>query len=265
MYAHAAAPAGEFAFDADRAAARWARLHAADAEPLPASRAVLHAWALFHAGRFEEAAAAGLAAGDAGVTVANKAMALHAHHVEPDECRRLALFQQVAERAAAQARRHPRDPAAWYWHGYALGRYSQGISVARALAQGLGPTVKHSFEQTLRLQPAHADAHVALGAFHAEIVHKLGAVVGGLTYGASRRVSLEMFGAGLRIHPDSAIGWIESAQALQRLDGDAADAEVRARLARAADIEPADAAERYSVLHARALLAQTTSGAIPAG
>jgi hypothetical protein len=64
---------------------------------------------------------------------------------------------QVAERAQAQAAQS-RQPNAWYWHAYALGRYSQGISVAKALAQGLGGKVKNRWRQP-SLSAPHADAH----------------------------------------------------------------------------------------------------------
>ena len=61
---------------------------------------------------------------------------------------------------------------------YALGRYSQGISVAKALAQGLGGKVKNALETTIKLAPKHADAHIALGAFHAEVIDKVGSLLG---------------------------------------------------------------------------------------
>ena len=54
----------------------------------------------------------------------------------------------------------PDNCQALYWQAYALGRYSQGISVARALAQGLGGKVKGALERVIELQPHHADAHV---------------------------------------------------------------------------------------------------------
>jgi hypothetical protein len=41
-------------------------------------------------------------------------------------------------------------------------------------------------EATLRLDEQHADAHCALAAFQAEVIDKVGALVGRLSYGASR-------------------------------------------------------------------------------
>ncbi|MBP7412970.1 MAG: hypothetical protein KA932_03670, partial [Giesbergeria sp.] len=181
--------AGHYRYDSASLKKKWPRLHAGDAEPVPQDGAVLQAWVLFHNGQFQQATEAGLAAGGAGITVANKATAIHANYLEKKEKTRLDLFLQVAERAAAQAAREPRNANAWYWHAYALGRYSQGISVAKALAQGaqgLGSKVKDALERTIALAPAHADAHIALGAFHAEVIDKVGALIGGMTYGARK-------------------------------------------------------------------------------
>ena len=55
------------------------------------------------------------------------------------------------------------------------------VGVAKALAQGIAGKVKTSLDSALKLQPKHADAHIALGAYHAEIIGKVGSLVGGLT------------------------------------------------------------------------------------
>ena len=100
-----------------------------------------------------------------------------------------------------------------------LGRYSQDISVAKALAQGIGGKVKDGLEQALKLEPKHADAHIALGTYHAEIIDKVGAMVGGLTYGAKKDAGVEHFQKALKLNPDSAIARIEYANGLVMLFG----------------------------------------------
>lgn len=60
---------GQYRFTADSVSRHWLRLHAGDAEPLPADECVVQAWVLLHNGDFEGATAAGLAAGGRGVTV----------------------------------------------------------------------------------------------------------------------------------------------------------------------------------------------------
>jgi len=174
---------GDYQFEAGSLHKQWPRLHAGDAEPLPKDPEVLQAWVLFHNGEFRMAAEAGLKAGGDGITAANKATAIYANYLEKKEKNRLDLFMAVAQRAEAQTAQDPKNANAWYWQAYALGRYSQGISVAKALAQGLGTKVKEALEKTIKLQPKHADAHIALGAFHAEVIDKVGALIGGILMG----------------------------------------------------------------------------------
>ncbi len=246
---------GDFQYDEAGVARAWHRLHAGDAEPLPTDAKVLHAWALYHNGEFQQAFEAGLAAGEAGATVANKAACIYANYLEKKEKARLALFQEAAHRAQAQAAAHPAQPAAWYWQAYALGRYSQGISVAKALAQGLGSRVKEALERTIRLEPRHADAHIALGTFHAEVIDKVGTLIGGMTYGAKKETGLRMFQEALRLYPEAPIALIEYANGLVMLEGDAKLKEARALYARAAAMQPLDAEEWLDVELARAELA----------
>ena len=246
--------AGHYRYDSASLKKKWPRLHAGDAEPVPQDGAVLQAWVLFHNGQFQQATEAGLAAGGAGITVANKATAIHANYLEKKEKTRLDLFLQVAERAAAQAAREPRNANAWYWHAYALGRYSQGISVAKALAQGLGGKVKDSLEKAIALSPKHADARIALGAFHAEVIDKVGSLIGGMTYGAKKDAGLKLFQEALKLNPGSAIAMIEYANALVMLEGDKKMKEATALYEKAAAAEPMDAMERLDVEMARAEL-----------
>ena len=246
--------AGEYAFDAAAVRKHWARLHAGDAEPLPQDPQVLQAWALFHAGEFQKAAEAGLKAGGEGLTVANKATCIHANYLEKKEKTKLDLFMEVAQRAEAQAARDPKNANAWYWQAYALGRYSQGISVAKALAQGLGGKVKEALERAIKLQPRHADAHVALGAFHAEVIDKVGTLIGGMTYGAKKETGLKLFQDALKLNPGSAIAMIEYANGLVMLEGERKMKEATRLYEQAAASQPADAMERLDVALALAEL-----------
>ena len=246
--------AGDYQFDAASVKKQWARLHTGDAEPLPKDAEVLKAWALFHNGDFQKAAEAGLKAGGSGTTVANKATAIYATYLEPKEKTKLDLFMEVAARAEAQAAETPDNANAWYWHAYALGRYSQGISVAKALAQGLGGKVKESLEKAIKLSPRHADAHIALGAFHAEVIDKVGSLIGSMTYGAKKDTGLKLFQEALRLNPGSAIAMVEYANAMVMLDGDKKIKEATKLYEQAAAAAPVDAMERLDVEMAKAEL-----------
>ncbi len=229
----------------------WLRLHAGDAEPLPGDAAVLAAWALFHAGDFRGAFDAGLAAGGAGITVANKAQAMHATYLEKSDARKLAMFLEVAARAERQAGSQPGNANAHYWRAYALGRYSQVISVVKALAQGLGGKIRSSLQTAIERAPAHADAHIALGTFHAEVIDKVGKLLG-RAQGADGNLGLAMFRRALALNPASAIARVEYATALVMIEGERRHAEAEQLYAQAAACKPMDAVERLDVELARA-------------
>jgi tetratricopeptide (TPR) repeat protein len=229
----------------------WEALHRGDCEPFPKDPGVQEAWRLFHQGKFAEAVAAGLAVGGAGITAANKAQAIYANGLEPREAAKIALFEEVMKRAEAQARAEPKNANAHYLYAYAAGRYSQRISVAKALAQGYGGRIRAALEAALALQPKHADAHVAMGAWHAEIIDKAGALVGGLTYGAKKDAGEEHFRKALKLAPDSPIACIEMANGLVMLHGRSKVEEAGRLYARAAAMKPRDAMEAIDVEAAR--------------
>ena len=245
---------GDYAITTTNLRRRWAKLHAGDQEAWPINPKVAAAWVLFHRGEFAKAVQAGLTLGTEGSTVANKATCIYANYLEPSEKARRELFLQVAQRSAEQAAAEPDNANAFYWQAYALARYSQGISVAKALAQGLGGKVKVALETAIALQPQHADAHVALGAFHAEVIDKVGTLIGNMTYGAKKSTSLALFAEALRLTPQSQWALMEYANALVILEGDARMDEATALYERATQITAQDAAERLDVEMASAEL-----------
>ena len=114
--------------------------------------------------------------------------------------------------------------------------------------------VKGALENAIKLQPRHADAHVALGSFHAEVIDKVGALIGGMTYGAKKDIGLQLFQEALRINFDSAIALVEYANAMVMLEGDKKMKEATQLYEQAAAFKPMDAAERLDVEMAKAEL-----------
>lgn len=247
-------PDKAYEYTAATAKKAWDRLHKGDCEPFPKDAAVLDAWLAFHAGDFEKAVQHGLAAGGAGVTAANKAACIYANYLEQDDKARLKIYEDVARRCEERQAQDPKDANAYYLHAYALGRYAQGISIVKALKQGIGEKVKNSLATTLKLAPRHADAHIALGAYHAEIIDKVGAMIGGLTYGAKKETGDEMFEKAVKLNPDSAIAKMEMANGLLMMHGKAKVAQAEKLYAEAAKMKPADAMERLDVESAKAEL-----------
>ena len=181
-------PYADTAYVYDGAALKkhWARLHRGDCEPFPAESAAQDAWRSFHAGDFQRAVEIGCGAGGDAVNAAAKAQSIYANYIDKVEKSRLALFEEAATWADERRRAAAGDANAHYLYAYALGRYSQGISVTKALAQGFGGKIKDALTKALKLAPGHADAHAAYGAYQAEVIDKVGGLVAGMTYGAKR-------------------------------------------------------------------------------
>jgi len=229
----------------------WARLHRGDCEPFPANATVQEAWRCYHAGDFGKAVELGLTCGKAGYAAANKAATVYASYLETDDELKLSLFLEAARRCEEQQLATPEYANAWYLHAYALGRYSQSISVVKALTQGLGGKIKFSLTQAVTLEPKHADAHIALGTYHAEVIDKVGSLVGGLTYGAKKDLGVKHFETALKLNPDSAIARIEFANGLAMMFGNDRIKDAERYYRQAATCKPADAMEWLDVESAR--------------
>ena len=225
----------------------WGRLHRGDCEPFPADAAVVDAWRHFHAGAFRRAVDAGSKAKGAGINAAVKAQCVYANYLERDEKTRLALFEQAANWADERRAAAPTDANAHYVYALALGRYGQGISVAKALAQGFGGKIRDALTTALELAPKHAEAAAAYGAYQSEVIAKVGGVVAGLTYGAKRESALEHFQRAVKLFPESPIVHIEYANGLIRLFGKTRIDDATRLYQDAAAAKPADAMEHLDV------------------
>ena len=192
----------------------WDALHKGDNEPFPKDTQLQETWRQFHAGNFAAAAA------HAGSTVAIKSTSIYATHLESKDAAKVKLYQDAMAMAAALIKFEPKNPNAHYQYAYAAGRYSQRISIIKALKEGYGGKIKTALETALKLDPKHADAHTALGAYHAEILDKIGALVGKLTYGASKDDAVEHYEKAIKLNPGSPIAHIEYANGLLMLFGD---------------------------------------------
>jgi len=257
---------------------RWERLHHGDREPWPderligqlarrhtefaswleagespaaLSRALQQAWREFHAGEFRAAIEHGSRLGALGASVANKAAAVQTLYAKSFGPQDLRVLEAAIERGTAAAELLPDYANAHYLLALVLGRYSQRISILKALAAGLAGRVRTDLERTLRLEPRHAEAHVAFGLYHAEIVAKLGTLAAALTYGASRDAAVEHFTRAQNLAPASPIVLMEHANGLLLLDARRHAEEARELYRQAASLEPADAMERLDVERAR--------------
>ena len=266
-----------FAYAGDALKKAWPALHAGDMEPYPDPKraaallkaagkaapkldadalatALQDAWRAFHHGDFQAAFEAGEKLGPIGASVAVKALGIHATYLVEDEAERLKRFEQAAKLAETAIKALPDEANSHYRHAFALGRYSQGLSIAKALKQGIAGKVRSALDSALELEPKHAEAHIAMAVYHAEIIDKIGAMIGGLTYGAKASEAEAHIKAALKLTPDSPIAHAEHANVLLLLYGDKKEDAAATAYEKAGKLKPKDAMESLDGSHARSQL-----------
>ena len=255
-----------YAYAGDALKKAWPKLHAGDCEPFPDAKraaallkaagkaapkldaealadALQEAWRAFHRGDFKAAHDAGVALGPIGASVAVKALGIHATYLVDDEGERLKRYEQAAALAEAAVKALPDEANSHYRHAFALGRYSQGLSIAKALKMGIAGKVRAALETTLELAPKHAEAHTALALYHAEIINKIGAMIGGLTYGAKASEAEKHIREAVKLTPTSPIAHVEHGNILLLLDEARNEDAAAEAYERAAKCKPLDAME----------------------
>jgi tetratricopeptide (TPR) repeat protein len=247
-------PDPSYDFSGDALQAAWDELHLGDKEPYPEDETLQEAWRCFHRGDFQQAVELADEAGLAGHAVANKATGIYATYLEENAKRQVDCFKSAIDRAEQAIEAFPDDPNSHYFHAFNLGRYSQSISVVKALKQGVGGKILKSLERALKLQPEHAEAHTALGMYHAEIIDKVGKLIGGMTYGANEKKAIQHFKRSLELTPRAPIARIEYGNGLYMLYGDDRLDEVSELYIEASETTPLDAMERLDVESALAEL-----------
>lgn len=244
--------------DLEALQAHWSELHQSDTEAWPEDSAVQQAWLAFHRGQFDEAVALGLAAGQAGLNVANKAQCTLARHQQTQGQDRMALLGAVADRAAGQLTQlfSPPDTLAraHYWRGHALAQYCQGMPVAKALALGLSLQARTHLELASALAPQHADAHLALAGFHAGMIHQVGPLIAQISYGANAQAAERLMARASALQVRSVMGLVEQARMTFKLKGEAGRTQATALLKQATRLRPLDAAEQLEIALAEAEL-----------
>jgi hypothetical protein len=266
-----------FDYTGDKLAKAWAKLHAGDCEPFPDEAHVAallkakpalgkaadagkiaaelqEAWRDYHRGDFQSAFERGEKLGALGASVAVKAMGIHAVYLVPDASEQLTRFETCARLAEAAIEALPKEANSHYRRAFALGRYSQGISIAKALSQGLAGKVRESLDKTLKLAPKHAEAHTALGLYHCEIINKVGGMIGGLTYGAKAATGEEHLKTALKLTPDSPIAHIEYGNGLLLLHGDKQEDAAADAYEKASKLKARDAMDALDIAYAKSQL-----------
>jgi hypothetical protein len=185
----------------------------------------------YAAGRYEAAADAGEAAGDA-VSLALGARALNARTLlagagaaDPAV---VARARRLAEAALAK---DPSSIEGRLQRATALGFQARRLSPGAAWRQGLVQRARAEIDAAVRLAPREAWGHALLGGWHLEAVRRGGAAAG--LIGASERAGRAAFGRALALETSEPAAPFYFALSLLALDFDGHRAEAQRLLARA--------------------------------
>ncbi|HHL31901.1 MAG TPA: hypothetical protein ENJ41_04885 [Oceanospirillales bacterium] len=249
-----------FDYDQDGLAEVWEQLHAGDQYAYPLSlddydedilNAQAQAWLHYHNGDYQAAATIGLELHEHGAVVLAKSVAAYCDYLCEDEDEVLNILAATIEITEQAAENLPECANAHFVNALLMGRYSQRISITKALSQGLGGKIKSYLETALELQPKHAEAHTAMGLYHAEIIDKIGSMIGGLTYGAKKPIAMQHFKKSLELTPDAPITAIEFANGLILLEGDKAMDRASELYQQASECEALDALQNCDISFAQ--------------
>lgn len=247
-----------FDYDQEQLAEIWDTLHAGDQYSYPLSlddvdedilNTQAQAWLHYHNGDYQAAAELGVELAEHGAVVLAKSVAAYCDYLCEDEDEVLELLNSAIEITENAAESLPDCANAQFVNALLMGRYSQRISITKALSQGLGGKIKSYLESTLELEPDHAEAHTAMALYHAEIIDKIGAMIGGLTYGAKKPTALKHFETSIELTPDAPITAIEYANGLLLLGGN--DDKATELYQQAAECEAYDALQNCDISFAQ--------------
>lgn len=193
-----------FHYDRDSLVDAWSRIHSIDQEPLPSaenlerasgvnaedagalSQTLLAAWVDFHNGDFQGAWEKGKAAGAAGGYVTGLALNSYGTYLAPEKDR-ADIFLQAANDARQAAESCPDSVNIEYAHALNIGRYSETVSITKAITSGAALTFKKSLDTCLTIQPGHVPSLLAQGALYAQVIDAVGELAARVSFGATRK------------------------------------------------------------------------------
>ena len=166
-------------------------------------------------GRYLEAAQIAEKVGGAGgFALAANSLNIHAfHYAEKEEQSR--LFRHAMGLAERAIEIDPKNLRGRFELARAMGKYAQGIGRVKAMNEKYVEQIREHLEVALSLDDDLADAHLALGSWHAGLIEVMGSFLAGFLYDANRKDAifhieraLELDREGIDIHYGSANGFL---------------------------------------------------------
>ncbi len=231
---------------------RWPQLHQADLAQLP-SGDLLDAWLAFHQGHFADAARMGRGLGIKGLPVLLRSVVAYTDYICENDNVSTELLNDAYLHGVNLCEDSHFDYNCEFTTALTMGRYSQSISVTKALHQGMGGKIKSRLSAVLEHQPKHAEAHMAMALYHAEIINKVGATLGGITYGAKAKLAHEHIDQALSLAP-TPINLIEAGNAYILLKEKDAVSQATELYQQAANQKPLDALQAMDIDFAQSQL-----------
>ena len=217
--------------------------------------------ALYQAGQFSQAEAAGIAEND------SQGFAIAARAVLAEDMMRTAPCLECLEHAEDLARRaiaaDPNRPEGHIYLAAAIGYEARIIGNIAAQSKGYASEAKRELDAAIAADPNDAWALAALGSWHIEIVRNAGPTLARWLFGARLESGQDCYAKALTLAPGNLVIRYQYALTLAAYDLPGYQKDIEDELSRAATGNPASAYEMFARMRARELLEAIQRGDTP--
>lgn len=213
------------------------------------------AWRSVFRGDFAKAKEQGMALGFGGQIPAMFSQVIYAMFLETDQDEKHRLLEQVIELTDKAGDLIKLDIVAQFGRTYAKARLGEELPIPVSLKRGYSSQIPDELDAMLKQKPLQPYALTLYGGYQAGVIRKVGAMLGGLTYGVSAEKMEAYFSRAFAVSNDLPIGHYEYANALSYVYDDDQANKVLQHLQQAASFTPISAMESLEIAKARQLLA----------
>lgn len=222
----------------------WGRVHSIDQEPWPTvdglkmmlldkpiaqvsphfkddfeslANTFQQGWVDFHNGDFQGAFENAEKCGPVAAYLSLLAVNTYACYLAPKKDRE-SLYFEAAEKAKQAIELFPDQVNIEYGYALNIGRYSEEVSIAKALSSGAALSFKKSIEKCLALQSGHMPSLLALATLHAQAIDAIGELAARMTFGATRKKVLAVYQEAAKMDKPAPLIYVEYGKNILLLD-----------------------------------------------